>query len=646
MSNSISLTASMRSNLLSLQNIAGQVDLTQNRLSTGLKVNSAIDNPSSYYTAVSLNNRANDLSTLLDGMSQAIQTIKAATEALQSATSFLSQAVSVASQALEKVEIPGKSYFEQQEGVAAVVATKDELLAAINSGKKGDIVIYGQIDMGNTTITLKEGQNIKGVGAYGVKDKEMNKFSKLSFELDDSSTGTAITYNNGATISDLSLALTSERSNQSYLVRGTSAADATASVSNMDVVIDASGNVNVFDSYVGKIDYSGKIAIRDLDKSYGSNTIYHNAFVGAGTLTEVTVNADLGKTRFFHGKEFSVYDSQINLQSDYGQLGVPTHTGDKVHFYGSSSINLQGKELYSGDVILHDDVVLNLKNSGSWTVVNESIELNDRANYNVYNGGSEQGGSLFGVTLTINSADARFSSNSFRVIANCKFSFAAGASMVLSSGRYTANSDIADLTASTGWESNFTVDASVKPSFDHASFDRVFEDFMTEDEELSEKADASQYQEIIKQYDSLIKDSSYKGINLLNGQDLSIVFNEDRSSGLFIGGKDASAKALGIVTLEWHNLEDVQSSLDELNEALGTIRSLSEELGSYYSIVTTRESFTSSLINVLTEGADKLTLADMNQESANMLALQTRQQLAVNSLSLASQASQSILKLF
>ena len=68
MSNNISLTASMRSNLLSLQNIAGQVDLTQNRLSTGLKVNSAIDNPSSYYTAVSLSNRASNFSSLLDSM--------------------------------------------------------------------------------------------------------------------------------------------------------------------------------------------------------------------------------------------------------------------------------------------------------------------------------------------------------------------------------------------------------------------------------------------------------------------------------------------------------------------------------------------------------------------------------------------------
>ena len=77
-----------------------------------------------------------------------------------------------------------------------------------------------------------------------------------------------------------------------------------------------------------------------------------------------------------------------------------------------------------------------------------------------------------------------------------------------------------------------------------------------------------------------------------------------------------------------------------------SIRAFTAELGNNYSIITSRQDFTENLINILTEGADKLTLADMNEESANMLALQTRQQLAINSLSLASQAAQSIMKLF
>lgn len=70
------------------------------------------------------------------------------------------------------------------------------------------------------------------------------------------------------------------------------------------------------------------------------------------------------------------------------------------------------------------------------------------------------------------------------------------------------------------------------------------------------------------------------------------------------------------------------------------------QIGNYYAIVTTREDFTEKLINVLEEGADKLTLADMNEASAQYLSLQTAQSLAINSLALASQANQAVLKLF
>ena len=91
----ISLTASMRTNLLSLQNTQSLMDQTQERLSTGKKVNSAIDNPSSYYTAQSLTNRASDLDSLLDSMGQGIQTIQAANEGIEAITSFVQQAKAV-----------------------------------------------------------------------------------------------------------------------------------------------------------------------------------------------------------------------------------------------------------------------------------------------------------------------------------------------------------------------------------------------------------------------------------------------------------------------------------------------------------------------------------------------------------------------
>ena len=196
---------------------------------------------------------------------------------------------------------------------------------------------------------------------------------------------------------------------------------------------------------------------------------------------------------------------------------------------------------------------------------------------------------------------------------------------------------------------------------------------------------AKQFNEVLKQIKSTATDSIYKGTNLLNGDSLTVNFNEDRSSKLEVQGKkiydelaiksvdddwkaaditakktalDAALAKEGATADEIKTAQEaydgavsatktaINTTIGQVEKAITTLRSVASEFGNNYSIVQTRQEFTENLINVLTEGADNLTLADMNEESANMLALQTRQQLAINSLSLASQASQSVLKLF
>ena len=83
-----------------------------------------------------------------------------------------------------------------------------------------------------------------------------------------------------------------------------------------------------------------------------------------------------------------------------------------------------------------------------------------------------------------------------------------------------------------------------------------------------------------------------------------------------------------------------------MDTAISTLRSNTQTLAANLNIITTRQSFTDSMINTLQTGADNLTLADMNEEGANMLMLQTRQSLGTTSLSMSSQAAQSVLKLF
>lgn len=125
----------MRSNLLSLQNTQSLMDTTQERLSTGKKVNSALDNPSSFYTAQSLTNRASDLSSLLDSMGQGIQTIKAADEAITSITEFVQQAKAIANQARDeahKNSIAASGTFKADAGATkANLSIGDENLKLI-----------------------------------------------------------------------------------------------------------------------------------------------------------------------------------------------------------------------------------------------------------------------------------------------------------------------------------------------------------------------------------------------------------------------------------------------------------------------------------------------------------------------------------
>ncbi len=379
----ISLTASMRSNLLSLQNTQSLMDTTQERLSTGKKVNSAIDNPSSYYTARSLTNRASDLSALLDSMGQGISTIKAANEGIEAITTFVEQAKALINTALDTTASSLNDGVESTGTFAATAAADaDVTLKVTVNGVETDVTVE---DVGTTT------------------------------DEDDRTVDTLVTkINAGLTTAGLNTTITATK--------------------NAD----------------------GQIVIQSNDKN-------ETVFV-SGTINGLT----------FDGTQ-------------------------------------------------------------------KASQPNDR----------------------------------------------------------TASQD--------------------------------------------------QYNEVLRQINMIAKDSGYKGVNLLQNENLTVNFNEDRSSSLTVVGKQADSTGLGLIeAVAWDTADNVElkDALEGVEGAISKLRNWAAEFGNNFSVLQNREDFTEKLINVLTEGSDKLTLADMNEESANMLALQTRQQLAINSLSLASQAAQSVLKLF
>jgi flagellin len=159
---------------------------------------------------------------------------------------------------------------------------------------------------------------------------------------------------------------------------------------------------------------------------------------------------------------------------------------------------------------------------------------------------------------------------------------------------------------------------------------------------------ANQFNTIMTQIDDLAEDSGYKGVNLLDDADLTVEFNESGDNKLVIGGFDASSTGLTIADAAgaWATSANIDAAVTDLDEALASLRASTSTLSSNLAIINARQEFTTNMINTLTTGADNLTMADMNEEGANMLMLQTRQALSTTALSLSAQAAQSVLRLF
>ncbi len=169
------------------------------------------------------------------------------------------------------------------------------------------------------------------------------------------------------------------------------------------------------------------------------------------------------------------------------------------------------------------------------------------------------------------------------------------------------------------------------------------------DSQAARKNLITQFNQVIDQIKTTAQDSSYNGINLLNGDQLKLVFNETGKSTLTIQGVDFNPEGLGLSSLtagtDFLDNNGTNKVLDSLGKASSLLRSQASAFGSNLSVVQIRQDFNKNLINVLQTGASNLTLADTNEEAANSQALSTRQSIAVSALALANQSQQSVLQL-
>lgn len=172
-------------------------------------------------------------------------------------------------------------------------------------------------------------------------------------------------------------------------------------------------------------------------------------------------------------------------------------------------------------------------------------------------------------------------------------------------------------------------------------------------EDSSEAASyVTQYNAILDEIDATAEDSIYSGINLLSSDTLEISIGSEATDKINVNGIDASSSGLGITdaTSWWDTTSAASTTINAdlalLDTAKTTLRSASKNLSSQLSIVTNRQDFTSSMIDILDEGAANLVNADTTEEGVNLTTLETQQSLGIQALSIASSASQAVLNLF
>jgi flagellin len=499
----ITLSAGVRQNLLSLQSTASLLTTTQNRLATGKKVSSAFDNPTSFFTSQSLTNRANSLSSLLDQVGQAQQTLQAANQGLTSITSLLQQGLSIAQQALQAAAPSTLSY--------GAITTNGSFLQGETLGK----LTAGSSLAGSTIAAGGDSLNIVDAGTtFGVQLAAGDTYAVAIGKINTAATtaGAAVTASSDAT--------------------GHITLQTTNSSSNI-VLNDTSGGSGFATGLATGLS-------TDLFQTLSGN----GGFTSGDSLT-IAVNGGAAQNITF-GTATGQVQTAAELNTALASLS------------GLSSTSASGTGISLG--------------VGSTTVAN---------------------------SLTIGSTGST------------------GSTEILHELGLVAGSSTGTAIAS----GNSATRTTLQTNFNN----------------------------LLTQIDQLAGDSSYKGVNLLKGDNLTVDFNETNTSSLLIQGVTYNSTGLGLSSVSGTGFQansNINTTIASLNTALTNLQAQTETFGTNASTIQVRQDFTKNLINTLQSGSDQLVLADQNQESANLLTLQTRQQLSISALSISNQAQQAVLKLF
>ena len=508
------LNSAFRNNLLAVQRTQKLIDRTTERLATGLKVNSALDNPQNFFYAKALNNRASDLSKRLDGISTSIRTVNEAIHGVEAIERLINLGETVVTKSLEDLRAGGPVV----PAAPTVPPLNTQILAANPDA-------YWRLDETSGTAATN-------LGAIG-----------------GAVTGT---YLNSPALGSTPL-------------------------------------------------YSGGNSSVNFDGVNQGVSIPDHPLININTTNNRTV--------------------ELVFNAD-------TTAGRQVLYEEGATVNALTIYIFNGNLYV------NGRDAGAWGPVNISMPINPGETYHVaFTLDSIAGefiGYVNGVEIGRDTVTATFPSHSgnigigFMNESNWFHDGAIGGTGFYFDGRI---SDVA----------LYNTTLSATEVANHAAAVQGAPPASDENE---------QFNEILDQITRLTVDANYRGINLLANENLLTLFNENGTSSLLTEGVDFTSRGLGIKRTGFDNESDLEEILETLRAARNEVRRYGQSLTSDISILTMRDNFTRSTINSLIAGAQDLTEADMNEEGANLLATQVRQNLAVTSLSAARISANSVLDLF
>ena len=753
MSSGVTLSNAVRQNLLSLQNTAQLASITQNRLSTGKKVNSALDNPVNFFTASGLDARANDISNLLDSIGNGVQVLKAADTGITSLTNLIGTAKSIANQALQtSIGYTTKSNVSTTIGGATssdlrgtttytnAVAASNVLFSGAAGGTSAAVTgttLGGSVgtftgsvvhDNSATTPVITAGTLIYGTGA-ALTTAASNQFSDGSTLTVNNHT---VTFKAGAvpgtapTGYGISGNIATDGTGNSIVYLGASATNSTATVGDILAAIDlasgarsatiSSGVATITSPATGQTASSISGGQVLLESTTGGNTTVTGkadqlkelgltGAVGSGsvsvTASPVTSSGSLG-TLITDGSTLNVNGKTITFSNAAtpGTSAVPTGSGVTGNLVtdgnGNSTVYLRAGTIT--DVLNAIDLATGTKttsnSAGTATLSTASgatassvaasgaLQISTGTTSDLSISGTGNALSALGLTGNTGTATsftasrtASAGSISGKTLTFTSFNGGTAINITFGDGSGGTVKTLDQLnTALAANNLTATVDTTGKLTIlagnDYASstlgsvaaggtiggtltstltFTTAGAPVVDATSSSARAGLVSQFNNILSQITTTAQDASFNGVNLLNGDTLKLVFNEKATSTLSITGVSFNASGLGLSNLtagtDFVDNASTNKVLTSLDQACVTLRAQASTFGSNLSVVQNRQDFSKNLINVLQTGSSNLTLADSNEEGANLLALQTRQQLSISSLSLASQADQAILKI-